>query len=602
MEKSRSLLLKKIQQLEDTIQNLSNENKKLQHRNTALSKTEPFQQDLLDLLPEIICYVDENHRYRQVNKAFLNFFKVSPTTVIGKHPKRILGSELYSQLELQQKLALAGEKQDFETTLQMVGGEQKIFHARYFPARNGEKIEGFLAIITDITEKKKTEEALKKSEAQYRRLIDNLPGTAFQYVLTPDGDSLFTFIGEKVFDLFGYSAKEIREDAQKIFNAIPPPDSDCVDKAIQESASQLSQYQVDHKVIKKSGETIWVHSSSIPRRSNDGHIIWDGIALDITQRKRAENELISSLEELQLHERISKLFLTSGIEELFHELLLLLLKTFNCRYGYIGYIDDDGNLNCPSMTREVWDECNIQDKNNIFPRTSWGGKWGESLLEQKTVLHNNILNTPKGHIRLHNTLIVPLIVDNSLTGQIALANKKEYFSLKDKLRLESLAKFMAPLFKIYLERDHMNEELERSVLKLEQQNIALNILIENRDLNKEKVARNVIDNFDKLVFPYFEKLSRFRKRDDILTVVEIIAKNSKESLKLLDESFDQTYKSFSPKEIQVADLIKAGKSSKQIAEILNISPRSVFFHRNNIRKKLNIQKEKINLRAHLLAL
>lgn len=59
---------------------------------------------------------------------------------------------------------------------------------------------------------------------------------------------------------------------------------------------------------------------------------------------------------------------------------------------------------------------------------------------------------------------------------------------------------------------------------------------------------------------------------------------------------------FTPAEIQVADLIKAGKTSKDIASVLNISPRSVFFHRNNIRKKLHLHKTNTNLRTFLLSL
>jgi DNA-binding CsgD family transcriptional regulator len=191
-----------------------------------------------------------------------------------------------------------------------------------------------------------------------------------------------------------------------------------------------------------------------------------------------------------------------------------------------------------------------------------------------------------------------MILQGRLVGQIALANRKEGYGPEQLKRLESVAEFMGPILRLGIERAEAQRGLYEQAVKLEEKNTALSVLLEHREEEKKRVAGRVTGNFEKLVFPYLNKLEA-GGGEAAVAYVSILKKNIRESLAPLDGSGTLRYAGFTPSEVQVADLIKAGKTSKEIADLMNISLRSVYFHRNNIRKKLNISNKKANLQAVL---
>ncbi|MFH1984321.1 MAG: PAS domain S-box protein [Pseudomonadota bacterium] len=140
----------------------------------------------------------------------------------------------------------------------------------------------------------KSQDSLRDSETKYRHLVSNLPGTAYQFLLAPNGNFRFEYIGENCIGLFGVSATDVMADANIVFDLIPQPDAGIVHEAIMNSAAALTPYNVEHRVHKKNGETVWISASSIPRKLDDGSIIWDGIGLDITEFKQTVEALTDS--------------------------------------------------------------------------------------------------------------------------------------------------------------------------------------------------------------------------------------------------------------------------------------------------------------------
>ncbi len=564
-----------------------------------LRKIIAFQKSLLDLLPQIVSYIDRNHTYRLANKAYERYFQVDAAAIIGRHPLDIMGEQAYRAVADRHRAALAGEPQDYETTLRLPSGDHRRFRANYHPYIINGEVDGFLAVVTDITEQTEAEEHLREAELHYRNLVDNLPGTAYQFRLTPRGEFSFSYINANSNRILGLPAADIIADASCLFDRIPEPDKTEVDAAIHHSAATMTTYELEHRLIKPDGEMIWLSASSSPRPAADGTVIWDGIGLDVSARRQAELALQQSYEDLKCQQKIAQLFLSSKGESLFSDILSLLRAVFSAEFGFIGHLDEQGDLKCPSMTQDIWQRCAIPGKSITFPKETWGGAWGDALRQRRTIRRNSNLTPPEGHVGLHNALLVPLLVAGELVGMIALANKPGGFTAENQDRLESLAQFIAPVMQIRLDKEHAYHELQAAVTKLEHTNIALNVMIENRDADKEKLCNQVQENFTKLVFPYYEKIEQYRERADFRTILEIIKENTRESLRPFERSVASTYHLLSPREVQVADLVKAGKTSKQIAELLGLSPRSVFFHRDNIRRKLNLHRSNINLQIFL---
>ena len=146
------------------------------------------------------------------------------------------------------------------------------------------------------------------------------------------------------------------------------------------------------------------------------------------------------------------------------------------------------------------------------------------------------------------------------------------------------------------------KELRLESLNLAEANTALKVLLKRREQDREELEEKVLTNVKELIFPYIEKLESSRLDGEQYTYVGIIKSNLENIISPFLSRVSSKYLNFTPMEIQVANLVKEGKSTKEMADILNVSDRAIEFHRNNIRKKLGLKNKKVNLRSYLMTL
>ena len=143
------------------------------------------------------------------------------------------------------------------------------------------------------------------------------------------------------------------------------------------------------------------------------------------------------------------------------------------------------------------------------------------------------------------------------------------------------------------------EELASYADQLEKMNTALAVLLEHRDEEKVKILDDLFVGFKKLVFPYLEMTETCGRDTDMSTNAAIIKRNIQEIFSSLNGRSNVLFHNFTPLEIRVANLIRENKTTPEITRLLDISARSVYFHRENIRKKLKLANKKTNLRNYL---
>jgi PAS domain S-box-containing protein len=143
-------------------------------------------------------------------------------------------------------------------------------------------------------------------------------------------------------------------------------------------------------------------------------------------------------------------------------------------------------------------------------------------------------------------------------------------------------------------------ELEDKSRMLEDVNTALRVLLKQGHEDKKDLEDRLLSNVKELVIPYVEKLKRISRTSDETACLSILETNLNDILSPFLKDITSRHADLTPREIQIASLIKDGKTTKDIADLFNVSTRAVEFHRDNIRFKLRLKNNKSNLRSYLL--
>ncbi|MGA1131594.1 MAG: PAS domain S-box protein [Prochlorotrichaceae cyanobacterium] len=150
------------------------------------------------------------------------------------------------------------------------------------------------AVARDVTEQKEMTSALAASEALFQSMNNNLPGVIYRYELYPDGSDAITYANSGSLLIWELPPETVQQDCSLAWGQVHPDDFAAMQTSVLYSAEHLSQWVWEWRLINPSGRQIWVRVQAMPQSREDGTVVWDGIILDVSDRKLAEESLRNS--------------------------------------------------------------------------------------------------------------------------------------------------------------------------------------------------------------------------------------------------------------------------------------------------------------------
>jgi len=451
---------------------------------TMTAGSDSYLETLLETLPIPVFFKDTQGRYRGCNRAF--------EELTGKKRKEILGKTVFTVFprkvarkyrEMDDALFRNPGRQVYEGLV--VDGKGRLRTVLFYKATlSGDGgTAGLIGAVHDITEQKKAEESLKKSEEKYRTILDSIEDGYYEV----DLKGTLTAFNSGFSRMVGYTGEELKDMGYRLL----------VDRSSQKKISDTfgavfrtgrSARAADWGIIRKDGTRAVIEASVSLITDEKGRPTgFRGILRDITARKETEKTLRKSREELEKH------------------------------------------------------------RNDL-----------ERLVHSRTV---HVEETNRKHLE-----------------EIRAREKTEQTLLRRERELEEKSRF------------------------LEEANTALRVILSQQEQDQMEFQGNIVANVRELIFPYLEKLKSKRLTEDQKMYLQVVESNLKNILSPFMNHQLPNHWNFTPSEIRIANLIKQGKATKEIARILGLSERTIEAHRDRIRRKLNLRGRKVSLRAHLLSL
>jgi len=263
-----------------------------------LKETHHFFDQILNNTNEGIYVINSNFEYIYWNSMMEKISGMPAGDVLGEKPFDLFPHVNHEKLTEKLKKAMSGKtvkSADYFYEIESTGNKGWA-HAYYTPLRNKEgKVDNVLVAISDISERKKAEEKLRKSDETLNKLSQQVPGAIYQFQQFPDGSSCFPFASKAFKTVYELDPREVAKNAKKALNRIHSDDLDNVITSINDSFNTLDPWELDYRVQLPKRGLRWLRGRARPEKQPDGSVIWHGYLADITEKKQRENELNETL-------------------------------------------------------------------------------------------------------------------------------------------------------------------------------------------------------------------------------------------------------------------------------------------------------------------
>jgi len=441
-------------------------------------------------------------------------------------------------------------------------------------SRSGRFIE-YLSTGREITALKQAQEALRKSEEKYRNILDNV--TDGIYMVGADG--YLTYLNRVSLKRTGLP--DDNYTACYYLDLIAPEDHDRVRANFERVMRGEENPTYELRTIIRDGRNFIMEVKSRPVFEDGVVVGLLGIARDITARKKAEEALRQSEEKHHaLLENIS-----DGVFRL-------------DAFGRFVYMNRSG-MQRTGLTKENLHTFRFQDMVTPGERKKVKAHFKNAMKGEEVPPFELKYFNRKGRTIYVEVRYRPILENQAVVGVAGISRditdrkEAEELILNAKDRLEQMVDMRTK------ELEDKSEQLALRTRNLEEMNTALNVLLKKIENDKKEIENNIRANLQESLFPHLENLKNSNLSNEQKACIAVMEEAVNAIATPFVKDLRLKHSNLSSKEIQVCSLIKEGRTTKEIATILNVSIKAVEFHRYNIRKKLRLTRNKSSLSAYL---
>ena len=559
-------------ELDKANQQLQEENEMRKRTEDELRKSEEHLRSFMESAKGFIVYrleIDPQNyfggRLIFVSPGIEDEIGVSPEAEFSEWFNSVHPEDLPGLVEAQAKSVQNGDTFDREFRWKNIMGEWGWCHAISNPVfdSNG-KPKYYNGIVMIVTAQHRAEEALQESEGNLRSLMESASDFAVYRLISNSDNPNFLrviVVSPSITDIMGVSEPMRFE---KWFEHIHPDDVERVVRANIE-AFKTNRFDETMRIYHHQEQKwVWIHAISTGIDDHEGQCKYiNGILIDITRQKQAENDLGESQQRMALA-------MEGGNIGMFDWDLQTNETFFDRRWHEnLGYSPGDVELNPGAWEKIVHSE-------------DWPGV--------QQMLKDNL----RGKIPFYEKETRLKCKSGQWRWMLTRAKIVEFNNNGDALRIIGTSLDIN-------NRKRMEIELLNKTLELSETNTALKVLVNHREKDKEELGEKVLSNVKALVEPYLKELKDSQVDQKQIVFLDLLESGLKNILSSFSSKLSSKYLALTPGELQVAYLVRVGKRTKEIAELLNLSGKTIEDYRKNLRKKLGIRNTKVNLRTYLLS-
>ncbi len=251
----------------------------------------------------IVMETDDRGRITEVNDKFIEISGYSREESLDRTPA-LVDSKLHPAEFFTQLWEAISQGQVWRGEIKNKRKDGSIYwvDTTITPILNAEGIpHKYIALQFDITSQKQMEEKLTFTQRRFQQLAANLPGVIYQFLMRPDGMVFLPYISPGCQQIFELDAELIENNAQVLINLIHADDFSNFSRSVAISAETLEPWDWEGRFITPSGKVVWIEGHSRPEKQENGDILWDGLLIEVTERKMAQEALRQSEQRLGLH-------------------------------------------------------------------------------------------------------------------------------------------------------------------------------------------------------------------------------------------------------------------------------------------------------------